>query len=198
VTKTIIDLDEPVFARAQALLGTGTKKETVNQALADSVRGRAIRAYLHASGVYDRQPSGLVLADASALVHCAEPAVIARLVPLLVLDELATCAAVAHELAAQESAAPVPALRQVTLHWLPTEDADLTRASGIQAELTELGQPPLPWSRLVVAAVASRYQATVLHSTPDFDVIAKVTGQPTEWVAPPGTLPEAPTGPVPL
>jgi predicted nucleic acid-binding protein len=198
VTKTIIDLDEPVFARAQVLLGTGTKKETVNQALADSVRGRTIRAYLHATGVDDREPSGLVLVDASALAHCAEPAVVARLVPLLVLDGLATCAAVVHELGAWDGTAPTAALaafRQVPLRWLPTEDADLMRASEIQAELTDLGQPALPWSRLVVAAVASRYHATVLHATTDFEVIAKVTGQATEWIVAPGTLPEPPAGP---
>jgi Arc/MetJ family transcription regulator len=46
VTKTLIDLDVALFTKAQALLGTGTKKETVNRALADSVHGRAIREYL--------------------------------------------------------------------------------------------------------------------------------------------------------
>jgi hypothetical protein len=115
VTKTIIDLDEPVFARAQALLRTGTKKETVNQALADSVRGRAIREYLHETGIYDHEPSGLVLADASALVHCTEPTVVWRLLPLLVLDEVATCAAVAHELATWDSATPAMAGRSQSL-----------------------------------------------------------------------------------
>jgi predicted nucleic acid-binding protein len=195
MTKTIIDLDEPVFARVQALLETVTKKETVNRALADSVRGTAIQQYLHATGVYHREASGLVLVDASALVHCAEPVVVARLVPLLVLDEVATCAAAVHELdtvASDAGRAALGAFRQVPLRWLPTEDADLTRASEIQAELTELGQPALPWSRLVVAAVASRHQATVLHSSSDFDLIAKVTGQSSEWMAAPGTMLDRP------
>jgi predicted nucleic acid-binding protein len=119
------------------------------------------------------------------LAQCAEPAVAARLVPLLVLDELATCAAVAHELATQDSRPLTPALAallHVNLRWLPTEDADLTRASEIQTELTALGQPALPWSRLVVAAVAGWRRITVLHGATDFDLIAKVTGQQTEWI----------------
>jgi predicted nucleic acid-binding protein len=189
VTKTLIDLDEPLFATAQAVLGTRTKKETVNAALAEAVHLTAIQEYLRTTGIYEREPSGLVLADASALVHGTEPAVAQRLLPLLVLGELATCAAVAHELATVADGASAPvlaALHRASLRWLPTQDADLTRASEIQAELTDLGQPALPWSRLVVAAVAGRHQATVLHHSSDFDLIAKVTGQAVEWVAVPG------------
>jgi predicted nucleic acid-binding protein len=190
VTKTIIDLDEPVFARAQAMLGTGTKKDTVNTALREAVQASAIREYLRVTGMYDGEPPGLVLVDASAWVRCLEPVVVARLVPLLVLDRLATCAAVAHELATWDSTAPaLAALRQVAQRWLATEDADLTRATEIQAELRELGQPALPWCRLVVAAVAIRCQATVLHAGRDFDLIGKVTGQAVEWIATSGASP---------
>jgi hypothetical protein len=49
----------------------------------------------------------------------------------------------------------------------------------------------------VVAAVASRHSATALHYTSDFDLIAKATGQPTEWVVPPGALPERSYGTAP-
>ncbi len=45
---------------------------------------------------------------------------------------------------------------------------------------------PLP--DLVIAATAGRHGATVLHYDADFDRIAAVTGQPVEWVAPPGSL----------
>jgi hypothetical protein len=34
--------------------------------------------------------------------------------------------------------------------------------------------------------VAIRSSATVLHYTSDYDLIAKTTGQDTDWVAPPG------------
>ncbi len=140
---------------------------------------------------------GLFLADASALAHCGEPDVAARILPLLVLGDLATCAAVSYELASLADKAansPLSALRRVDLHWLPTDDVDLRRAAEIQNELTQRGQPLLPWSRLVIAALTGRYAATVLHYTSDYDLIAKVTGQETDWVAPPGTLPAQSAG----
>jgi len=40
---------------------------------------------------------------------------------------------------------------------------------------------------LLIAATAERHQATVLHYDGDFDMIASITGQPTQWVVPPGT-----------
>ena len=40
---------------------------------------------------------------------------------------------------------------------------------------------------LIIAATAERHGATVLHYDGDYDMIAAVTGQPAEWVAPPGT-----------
>lgn len=41
---------------------------------------------------------------------------------------------------------------------------------------------------LYVAAAAELASATLLHYDRHFDAIAKVTGQPTEWIAPRGTL----------
>jgi predicted nucleic acid-binding protein len=41
---------------------------------------------------------------------------------------------------------------------------------------------------LVVAAAAEAAGLTLLHYDGDYERIAKVTGQPTEWVAPPGSL----------
>jgi predicted nucleic acid-binding protein/Arc/MetJ family transcription regulator len=192
VTKRLIDVNDDLLGKLQAQLGTMTKKETVNAALGEHLRIAAIREYVQATRIHDRRMPDLVLADASALFQGGEPAVAKRLVPLLLLDKVATCAAVAHELATWDSgtsAGAIAAVHRVTLRWLPTEDADLTRASEIQAELTGQGEPALPWTRLVVAAVAGRYDATVLHYTTDFDLIAKATGQPADWIAPTGTLP---------
>ena len=42
---------------------------------------------------------------------------------------------------------------------------------------------------LLVAAAAERAGLTVLHYDQDFDLIAEVTGQPTEWVVPRGSVP---------
>ncbi|MFY9808051.1 MAG: PIN domain-containing protein [Pseudonocardiaceae bacterium] len=41
---------------------------------------------------------------------------------------------------------------------------------------------------LIIAAVAERHDIAVLDYDRDFDVIAEVTGQPVEWVVPPGTV----------
>lgn len=41
---------------------------------------------------------------------------------------------------------------------------------------------------LIIAATAEVHGATVLHYDADYDRIAAVTGQPTEWVAAKGTL----------
>ena len=41
---------------------------------------------------------------------------------------------------------------------------------------------------LLIAAAAERARPVVLHYDRDFDRIATITGQPTEWVTPPGTV----------
>jgi predicted nucleic acid-binding protein len=41
---------------------------------------------------------------------------------------------------------------------------------------------------LLVAATAARYGAVLLHYDRHFDAIARVTGQPTEWIARRGTF----------
>ena len=42
---------------------------------------------------------------------------------------------------------------------------------------------------LLIAAVAERESAIVLHYDGDYDLIAEVTGQPMQWVVPRGTVP---------
>ncbi len=41
---------------------------------------------------------------------------------------------------------------------------------------------------LLVAAAAEQAGYTVLHYDADFDLIASVTGQPCQWVVPPGSV----------
>jgi predicted nucleic acid-binding protein len=41
---------------------------------------------------------------------------------------------------------------------------------------------------LIIAGTAEQHGATVLHYDADYDRIAAITGQPTEWVAPRGSL----------
>jgi len=54
VTKTLIDVDDDLLLRAQEALGTGTKKETVNLALAEVIAAVARRREIERldAGVY--------------------------------------------------------------------------------------------------------------------------------------------------
>ncbi|MFJ1931368.1 MULTISPECIES: PIN domain nuclease [unclassified Kitasatospora] len=72
--------------------------------------------------------------------------------------------------------------------WLTTPDEVWDRAIEVQALLTAAGNwRVLSVADLVIAATAERHSVTVLHYDGDYDMIAAVTGQPTEWVVQPGT-----------
>jgi predicted nucleic acid-binding protein len=66
--------------------------------------------------------------------------------------------------------------------WVPVHDRAYTRAWEIQGELTGKGQHrsagPVD---LVVAATAEMSGLALLHHDRDFDVIARITGQPMRW-----------------
>ena len=66
--------------------------------------------------------------------------------------------------------------------WVPVHDGAFARAWDVQGLLTGRGQHrsagPVD---LVVAATAELHGLTLLHHDRDFDVIARVTGQPTRW-----------------
>ncbi len=63
------------------------------------------------------------------------------------------------------------------------------RAREVQAALVERGQHRSAGvADLLIAATAEIEGLTVWHYDADFDVIAAVTGQPTEWVVPRGTV----------
>lgn len=69
---------------------------------------------------------------------------------------------------------------------LPVQAEQLARE--IQRGLVERGQhraAAVP--DLLIAATAATLGLTVLHYDGDFDLIAAVTGQPTEWIVPSGT-----------
>jgi predicted nucleic acid-binding protein len=73
--------------------------------------------------------------------------------------------------------------------WLDTDEQDFTRALDVQGQLTAIGKHrAVPLPDLLIAAIAERHQVTVLHYDADFDLIATVTNQPTQWVVPRGSL----------
>jgi predicted nucleic acid-binding protein len=69
-------------------------------------------------------------------------------------------------------------------------DAAFDRAIEVQGMLAEQGaHAAVPLPDLLIAAAAELAGLTLLHYDHDFDLIAGVTGQPMEWVVPPGTVP---------
>ena len=67
---------------------------------------------------------------------------------------------------------------------------DWQRALQVQAALADAGRwRAVGLADLVTAAVAERHRVTVLHYDGDFDSVAAVTGQATEWVVPAGSVP---------
>jgi predicted nucleic acid-binding protein len=77
------------------------------------------------------------------------------------------------------------------LHQLPCGDETWARALDVQRRLAHkqaLHHRSVKIPDLLVAAVAELEGAVVWHYDEDFDRIAAVTGQPTEWIAPRGSL----------
>lgn len=134
------------------------------------------------------------LADTSALARLRHAAVASVLGPLIEAGLVATCGVIEFELGWATRTADefdeVRADRQAGYEWLATHDEDWHRALAVQAALWRGGQiRAVGFPDLVIAAVAERERVTILHYDSDYDLIAQVTGQPTQWVVPRGTVP---------
>jgi predicted nucleic acid-binding protein len=133
------------------------------------------------------------LADKSALARLETQAAVRKAIdPLLVNGEIATCGIV--ELELLYSASSPSNYRKVaeslaTIPQIPIEEAVVRRALEVQAMLAERSQhrgASLP--DLLIAACAEKAELTVLHYDRDFERIAKLTGQATQWVVPRGSV----------
>jgi predicted nucleic acid-binding protein len=133
------------------------------------------------------------LADKSAIARLATQAAVREaLDPLLLKGEVATCGIV--ELEVLYSATSPGNYREVadSLGAMPraeVSEAVVRRALEVQgmfAARSEHRGVTLP--DLLVAACAERAGLTVLHYDKDFERIAKVTGQPVQWVVPKGSV----------
>lgn len=133
------------------------------------------------------------LADKSALTRReTRPAVREILEPLLVAGEIATCGIVDLELLySARNRATYRSLAEALrgMPRVPVEEAVMTRALGVQASLAERSQHrAVPLPDLLVAACAERAGLTVLHYDADFERIAEITGQETQWILPRGSV----------
>jgi predicted nucleic acid-binding protein len=138
------------------------------------------------------------LADTSAWAHGRRPnapeALRESFGHRLVTGQIATCAPVMWELLHSASnGKEYKALREdlAALDQAPFDHSDWERALDIRQALAEKGgslhrAPSMPDAMIAVAA--ERADLIVLHYDKDFDLIAGVTGQLCEWVAPKGSL----------
>jgi predicted nucleic acid-binding protein len=136
----------------------------------------------------------LLLADTSAWHRATNPAVASAWEYRLSEGNVATCAQVRLEIlfsaripeSYEQLSAELQALPQ-----LPCGSDEFARALEVQAALARLGglrHRSVKIADLVIAASAEAGGAVVWHYDEDFDRIAAVTGQTTEWVAPRGSL----------
>ncbi|WP_326811016.1 PIN domain nuclease [Streptomyces scopuliridis] len=130
------------------------------------------------------------LIDKSALARWTKPGVKEVLKPLHERYLIAVCQPTEYEMihSARDNA---EATRISTwLHafdYLLTDEDAFGRALEIQRHALNDGfHRALSLPDLLIAATAELNGRTVLHYDGDFDMIASLTGQPAEWVVPPG------------
>jgi predicted nucleic acid-binding protein len=133
------------------------------------------------------------LVDNSVLTRTAKTPVAARIEPMIVSGMLATCSMMDLELlfSARNGTEHRARRDDLALRFVrvPLDQRVFDRAVEVQGLLADKAQhraASIP--DLVVAAAAERAELTVLHYDADFDLIATVTGQPTEWVVPRGSV----------
>jgi predicted nucleic acid-binding protein len=136
---------------------------------------------------------GTFLIDNSAIVRTRHRAVAKALTPLFREGTAATCPVVDLEvLFSAQSPVEYERMRYRrgrAYVALPVTPEVCARAADVQAKLASKSQhrgASIP--DLLIAACAEVNGATVLHYDSDYDLIASVTGQPTAWVAPRGTI----------
>ena len=76
-------------------------------------------------------------------------------------------------------------------HVLDTAAADWSRALDVHRTLAASGpghQRSVRLIDLVIAAAAERHALPIVHYDEDYDRIAEITGQPTRWIVPRGSV----------
>lgn len=138
--------------------------------------------------------SDLYLADTSAYHRASSPGVSRRWRDLVDRYLLATTPPVRLEVlfSARSSTGWQDAKEFLDdLHQLPCRDEAWARAEQVQGLLAvrTLHHRSVKLNDLLIAAAAELGEATVWHYDEDFDRIAAVTGQPTEWIVQRGSIP---------
>ena len=133
------------------------------------------------------------LVDKSALARRQTQASVREaLDPLLLEGEVATCGIVDLEVLYSARSRSNYQSTAESLRGLPRAPLDeqcVQRALGVQGTLAERSQHrAVPLPDLLIAACAELAGLAVLHYDADFERIAKLTGQPTQWIVPRGSV----------
>lgn len=132
--------------------------------------------------------------DTSAWHHAARPEVARRWLAALSADQIGICDHVRLEiLYSANSATDYDALADELdgLARIPVGAETFTRACQVQRELAHvagLHHRSVKIADLVIAAAAELSGTIVWHYDENYDRVAAITGQPTEWIVPRGTL----------
>ena len=131
------------------------------------------------------------LVDTSAITRLSDAGVRERFEEMVLSRSVAVSRLAALELGFSARHATEWDDIQKSLHHmtiLDSHDDDTRQALLIQRELSVRGLRGRKIVDLLVASTALRTGLTVMHYDQDFDHIASVTGQPTQWIAPRGSL----------
>jgi predicted nucleic acid-binding protein len=134
------------------------------------------------------------LADTSVWARKAHPEIRDWFIGAVEAGDIAACDMVALELLHSGRTPTEFAAIEMGLAALPRAEMG-TAVWGRACEVfRDLGAGPgmpqrsVKHADLLIAAAAEQAGMTILHYDADYDVIAGVTGQPTRWVAPRGSL----------
>lgn len=128
------------------------------------------------------------LADTSAWHWARTPTARDALQIDLEAGRIATCAIIDAELmvsARGPDDADALTDERRALRWLPTPDDVWDTVLATQRALVDSSlHRAVKIPDLIIAAVAHRHGATVLHYDSDYDAISEITGQPVRWLVP--------------
>ena len=131
------------------------------------------------------------LADKSVWARLSQPAVRVAIAQNVDRGLIGTCPIIDLEILYSARNGPEHEhfrAQREAFEYFPMTDEIARRAIDVQGLLAQRSQHrSVSIPDLIVAATAERYSLTVLHYDGDYDRVAAVTGQPTEWVVPPGT-----------
>jgi predicted nucleic acid-binding protein len=131
------------------------------------------------------------LPDKSVWARLSHPAVRAAVTPYVDRGLVGTCPVIDLELLYSTRTGTEHEhfrLQRTAFEYFPMTDEIAQRALKVQGLLARRSQHrSVSIPDLLIAATAERYALTVLHYDGDYERIAEITGQPTEWVVPRGT-----------